>query len=151
MQTIDGDEFISDKECIRLLDCNKSKWGDTENHYDLVRLTIQQICKTKTYIRRSECQQIEYQKQEDRKITDRHRQTLIGEEQTKHVHYQDSDKLRPEEDVSRMRDCTARRKHDEKNKKKDGRLYKQEKEEGTRITSTNLSGSQFDFEYMLEH
>eukprot|EP00972_Heterocapsa_arctica_P016936 2500042-Heterocapsa_arctica.AAC.1 len=50
-----------------------------------------------------------------------------------------------------MRDCTARRKHDEKSKKKDVRLYKQEKEDGTIITSTNLSGSQFDSEYMLEH
>eukprot|EP00972_Heterocapsa_arctica_P028845 4243669-Heterocapsa_arctica.AAC.1 len=35
--------------------------------------------------------------------------------------------------------------------KDNGRLYKQEKEDGTRITSTNMSGSQFDFEHMLEH
>eukprot|EP00972_Heterocapsa_arctica_P024423 3603939-Heterocapsa_arctica.AAC.1 len=42
MQTIDGDEFILDKECVRLLYCNKSKWGDTENHYDLMHPTIQQ-------------------------------------------------------------------------------------------------------------
>eukprot|EP00972_Heterocapsa_arctica_P035648 5246181-Heterocapsa_arctica.AAC.1 len=27
MQTIDGDKFIIYKECIRLLYCNKSKWG----------------------------------------------------------------------------------------------------------------------------
>eukprot|EP00972_Heterocapsa_arctica_P071811 10607032-Heterocapsa_arctica.AAC.1 len=26
-QTIDGDEFTHDKECIRLLFCNKNKWG----------------------------------------------------------------------------------------------------------------------------
>eukprot|EP00972_Heterocapsa_arctica_P075849 11188554-Heterocapsa_arctica.AAC.1 len=50
-----------------------------------------------------------------------------------------------------MRDCTARRKHDENSNKKDGILYKQEKEDGTIISSTNLSGSQFDFEYTLEH
>eukprot|EP00972_Heterocapsa_arctica_P081343 11989410-Heterocapsa_arctica.AAC.1 len=42
-QTIDGDEFILDKECMRLLYCTKSKWGDTENHHDLMHPTIQQI------------------------------------------------------------------------------------------------------------
>ena len=82
MQTIDGDEFILDKECIRLLYCNKSKWGDTENHYDLMHPTIQQTCKTKNYSRRSESQQDEHQQQEANRSTDRHRQTLIGEEQT---------------------------------------------------------------------
>eukprot|EP00972_Heterocapsa_arctica_P077780 11473981-Heterocapsa_arctica.AAC.1 len=35
--------------------------------------------------------------------------------------------------------------------KDNGILYKQEKEEGTRFTNTNLSGSQLDFDYMLEH
>eukprot|EP00972_Heterocapsa_arctica_P078159 11526251-Heterocapsa_arctica.AAC.1 len=54
MQTIDGDEFISEKECIRLVYCNKSKWGYTDNHYDLMRPMIQQICKGNTYTRRSE-------------------------------------------------------------------------------------------------
>eukprot|EP00972_Heterocapsa_arctica_P010722 1572744-Heterocapsa_arctica.AAC.1 len=103
------------------------------------------------YTRRSEIQQIVHQKQEDRKSTDRHRQTLIGEEQTKQAHNQYSDKLGPEEDGSKMRDCTARRKHDEKNTTKYGTLHKQEKEDVTIITSTNLAGSQFDFEYMLEH
>eukprot|EP00972_Heterocapsa_arctica_P114587 16443161-Heterocapsa_arctica.AAC.1 len=111
--------------------------------------TVQQICKA--YTRRSELQQIEHRKQEDRNNTYSYRQTLIGEEQTKQAHKQGKDKLGPEENVSRMRDCTARRKHDEKNKKKAGRLYKQEKEDGTIITSTNLSGSQFDFEFMLGH
>eukprot|EP00972_Heterocapsa_arctica_P095825 14136836-Heterocapsa_arctica.AAC.1 len=52
MQTIDGDEFISDKECIRLLYCNKSNWGDTENHYDLMHPIVQQTCHTKRYSRR---------------------------------------------------------------------------------------------------
>eukprot|EP00972_Heterocapsa_arctica_P063839 9419090-Heterocapsa_arctica.AAC.1 len=36
MQTIDGAEFISDKECIILLYCNNNKWGDAGNHYDLM-------------------------------------------------------------------------------------------------------------------
>eukprot|EP00972_Heterocapsa_arctica_P083734 12338737-Heterocapsa_arctica.AAC.1 len=64
-QTIDGDEVIAEKECIRLLYCNKSKWGDTENHYDLMHPMIQLICKGNNYTRRSEIQQIEYQKHED--------------------------------------------------------------------------------------
>eukprot|EP00972_Heterocapsa_arctica_P006874 1005071-Heterocapsa_arctica.AAC.1 len=50
-----------------------------------------------------------------------------------------------------MRDCTARQKHDEHNKRVNGRLYKQEKEDGTQITSINLSGSQFDFDFILDH
>eukprot|EP00972_Heterocapsa_arctica_P098078 14469926-Heterocapsa_arctica.AAC.1 len=113
--------------------------------------TIQQSCKTKTYSRRSEVQQMEHQQHEYNKSTDRHRQTLIGEEQTKQTDNQEADKLGPEEDVCRMRDCTARQKHDEQHKRHNGILYKQEKEDGTRATSTNLSGSQFDFEFMLEH
>eukprot|EP00972_Heterocapsa_arctica_P040730 6002886-Heterocapsa_arctica.AAC.1 len=50
-----------------------------------------------------------------------------------------------------MRDCTARRKHDKNNANTYGRLYKHEKDDGTIFTSTNLSGSQFDFEFMLHH
>eukprot|EP00972_Heterocapsa_arctica_P095353 14062810-Heterocapsa_arctica.AAC.1 len=50
-----------------------------------------------------------------------------------------------------MRDCTAWQKHDEHNKLLNGRLYTQEKEYGTQITSINLSGSQFDFDFMLDH
>eukprot|EP00972_Heterocapsa_arctica_P037671 5543893-Heterocapsa_arctica.AAC.1 len=72
--------------------------GRPGNHYDLMHPTIQQISNTKTYTRRSECQQIEHQKQEDIHITYRHRQTLLGEEHTKHAHDQDSDRLGPEED-----------------------------------------------------
>eukprot|EP00972_Heterocapsa_arctica_P008851 1298413-Heterocapsa_arctica.AAC.1 len=102
-QTIDGDEFILDKECIRLLYCNKSKWGDTENHYDLLHPTVQQTCKTKSYSRRSESQQDEYQQQEGNNNTDGHRQTMIGEEQNKQVERQAADKLGPKEDASKMR------------------------------------------------
>eukprot|EP00972_Heterocapsa_arctica_P051177 7522968-Heterocapsa_arctica.AAC.1 len=61
MQTIDGDEFILDKECIRLLYGNKGKWVDTENHYDLMHPTIQQTCKTNNYLRRNDSQQDEHQ------------------------------------------------------------------------------------------
>eukprot|EP00972_Heterocapsa_arctica_P028599 4207556-Heterocapsa_arctica.AAC.1 len=50
-----------------------------------------------------------------------------------------------------MRDCTARQKHGERKKRINGRLYNQEKEDGTRITSINLSGSQFDVDLMLDH
>eukprot|EP00972_Heterocapsa_arctica_P076399 11270071-Heterocapsa_arctica.AAC.1 len=84
-------------------------------------------------------QQVEHQKQEDNNNTDRHRQTLIGEEQKKQIDYQEADKLGPKEDDSKMRDRTARQKYDKQNKRYNGRLYKQEKEDGTRITSTNLS------------
>eukprot|EP00972_Heterocapsa_arctica_P089466 13189962-Heterocapsa_arctica.AAC.1 len=38
MQTVDGDEFIQYKYCIRLLYCNEGRWGEQENHYDLMRL-----------------------------------------------------------------------------------------------------------------
>eukprot|EP00972_Heterocapsa_arctica_P095416 14071310-Heterocapsa_arctica.AAC.1 len=65
--------------------------------------TIQQTCKTKNYSRRSESQQDEHQTQEGNKNTDRHRQTLIGEEHTKQVEHKEADKLGPEEDASKMR------------------------------------------------
>eukprot|EP00972_Heterocapsa_arctica_P104217 15359243-Heterocapsa_arctica.AAC.1 len=121
------------KNASYLFTVTKSKWGDTEHHYDLMHPMIQQMCKGKTYTRRSEIQQIEYQKHEDRKITYRQRQTRIGDEQTKQAHGQKSVKLGPEEEGSRRRDCTARQKHDETNKKTNGRLYKEDKEDGTTI------------------
>eukprot|EP00972_Heterocapsa_arctica_P051572 7587182-Heterocapsa_arctica.AAC.1 len=141
MQTIDGDEFILDKKCIRLLYCNKSKWGDTENHYDLMHPTVQQTCKTKSYSRRSDLQLVEYQTQEGNNNTYKHRQTLIGEEQKRQVERQEADKLAPKEDASNMKDFTARQEHDEHNKILNGIIYEQEKEDGT----------QFDFEFMLDH
>eukprot|EP00972_Heterocapsa_arctica_P076348 11262908-Heterocapsa_arctica.AAC.1 len=112
---------------------------------------IQQMCKARTYTRRSESPQIGHQKYEDRRIEDRHRQTCLGEEETKQTHTHNYDKLGPEEEGSRMRDVTARQKHEGENKEKYGRLYKEEKQTGTIITSANLSGSQFDFEFMLKH
>eukprot|EP00972_Heterocapsa_arctica_P076817 11330023-Heterocapsa_arctica.AAC.1 len=98
MQIIDGDEFTSDKECIRLLYCNKSKWGDVENHYDLMHPMVQQVCKGKIYIRRNDIQQIEHQKQEDNKVIYVQKQTRFGEEQTKHTNSQIPEKLGPEEE-----------------------------------------------------
>eukprot|EP00972_Heterocapsa_arctica_P019719 2908422-Heterocapsa_arctica.AAC.1 len=80
MQTIDGDECVIDKKCIRLFYCNKSKWGDTENQYDFMHPTVQHTCKTKSYSRRSGLQQVDYKQQEGNNNTYRHRQTLIGEE-----------------------------------------------------------------------
>eukprot|EP00972_Heterocapsa_arctica_P035656 5247060-Heterocapsa_arctica.AAC.1 len=50
-----------------------------------------------------------------------------------------------------MRDCTTIQNHDEHRNRQNGRIYKQEKEDGTRPTSINLSGSQFDFAFMLDH
>eukprot|EP00972_Heterocapsa_arctica_P110035 16202048-Heterocapsa_arctica.AAC.1 len=75
-------------KCIKLLYSNKSKWGDTDNHYDLMHPTVHQTSKTKSYSRRSDLQQIEYQKQEGNIHTYRHRQTLIGEEQKSQVEHQ---------------------------------------------------------------
>eukprot|EP00972_Heterocapsa_arctica_P073231 10815806-Heterocapsa_arctica.AAC.1 len=36
MQTVDGDELMQDRECIILLYCNKGRWGEQPNHYDLM-------------------------------------------------------------------------------------------------------------------
>jgi len=57
MQIIDGDEYMKDKETIRLLYSNKNKWGDAENHYDLMHDISQKIKKTRCYERRSEEEQ----------------------------------------------------------------------------------------------
>eukprot|EP00972_Heterocapsa_arctica_P008352 1221027-Heterocapsa_arctica.AAC.1 len=56
-------------------------------------------------------------KQEDKKSNDNHRQTHFGEEKTNQTELSVADKLGPKEDGSRMRDCTARQKHDEQNKR----------------------------------
>eukprot|EP00972_Heterocapsa_arctica_P086822 12798232-Heterocapsa_arctica.AAC.1 len=107
---------------------------------------VQQICKGNIYIRRNDIQQIEHQKHEDNNITDRQRQTQFGEEQTKQTNSLNPEKLGPEEEGNNRRDCTARQTHDKHNKTKHGILYK-EKEDGTILTITNLSGSQFYFEF----
>eukprot|EP00972_Heterocapsa_arctica_P085555 12610734-Heterocapsa_arctica.AAC.1 len=79
MQTIDGDEFMADKACIRLLYCNKNKWGDAENHYDLMHPIPQHICKGKAYDRRSESDQCIYE-QNKNMHPDEQRQTKINDD-----------------------------------------------------------------------
>eukprot|EP00972_Heterocapsa_arctica_P042474 6260306-Heterocapsa_arctica.AAC.1 len=69
---------------------------------------VQQVCKGKTYTRRSETEQIEHKKQAYKKNTDRRRQTRFGEEQTKQTDNQQFEKLGPEEEGNKRRDCTAR-------------------------------------------
>eukprot|EP00972_Heterocapsa_arctica_P047788 7048970-Heterocapsa_arctica.AAC.1 len=101
--------------------------------------TIQQTCKTNNCSRRSESQQDEHQQEEANRSTDRHRQTHIGEEQIKQVEHKETDEPGPKEDASKMRDCTSRQKHDKQHKRHTVILYKQEKEDGTQITSANLS------------
>eukprot|EP00972_Heterocapsa_arctica_P114362 16442068-Heterocapsa_arctica.AAC.1 len=93
-----------------------SKWGDSDNHYDLMHPMIQQICKGNTYTRISEIQQNDYQKHEDRKIAYRQRQTRIGQEQDKQAHTNNTEKLGPEEEGTNMRDCAARQQHEGKNR-----------------------------------
>eukprot|EP00972_Heterocapsa_arctica_P063195 9323857-Heterocapsa_arctica.AAC.2 len=56
MQTVDGDEFIQEKECIILLYCNKGRWGEQENHYDLMRPIDKETKHIKRYTRISESQ-----------------------------------------------------------------------------------------------
>eukprot|EP00972_Heterocapsa_arctica_P038727 5707885-Heterocapsa_arctica.AAC.1 len=105
MQTIDGDEFISDKECIRLLYCNKGRWGyidnhydlmhptpqqdkgtwgDIENHYDLMHPTPQQDHTGQTYNRRSESQQTDHEQMKANICVEQQKHTKFGEQQTTH-------------------------------------------------------------------
>eukprot|EP00972_Heterocapsa_arctica_P036632 5393035-Heterocapsa_arctica.AAC.1 len=67
------------------------------------------------------------------------KQTKLGEEQTTTHYFGNQEKLGPKEEGTNQRDCAA------------GRLFNGEREDGAIITSTNLSGSQFDYECMLEH
>eukprot|EP00972_Heterocapsa_arctica_P031861 4694047-Heterocapsa_arctica.AAC.1 len=72
MQTIDGDEFTQDKECVILLDCNKNRRGEQENIYDLMHPIVQKVRQIKKYTRRNDLQQAEHQKQYKNKNTDSH-------------------------------------------------------------------------------
>eukprot|EP00972_Heterocapsa_arctica_P004668 692167-Heterocapsa_arctica.AAC.1 len=92
---------------------------------------------------------MEFEKTEAYHVSEKQKLTKFGEEQTDQDKSENQDFVGPKEDEKKQRDCTARQKPT--NKIKQGRRYKGEKEEGTRITSTNLSGSQFDYESMLEH
>ena len=52
-QIVDGDEFMVEKEVIRLLYCNQQKWGDSANHYDLMHPIPQITGNSKVYSRRT--------------------------------------------------------------------------------------------------
>eukprot|EP00972_Heterocapsa_arctica_P083343 12280989-Heterocapsa_arctica.AAC.1 len=75
-------KLITDKECIRLLDCNKSKWGDIENNYDLMHPIPQQIYKSKAYARRSESEQSIHEQTKKMLLEEQQRQTKFDDEES---------------------------------------------------------------------
>eukprot|EP00972_Heterocapsa_arctica_P113682 16438495-Heterocapsa_arctica.AAC.1 len=91
----------------------KNIWGDAENHYDLMHPIPPQVCKGKTYDRRSDEEQImfEQNKRSQTKRDDDDKGYFNG----------------PKEDQTTQRDCTAG--HRPGNKVNTGRLYTHEKEE----------------------
>eukprot|EP00972_Heterocapsa_arctica_P041841 6168940-Heterocapsa_arctica.AAC.1 len=123
MQTIDGDEFILDKECISLLYCNKNKWRDAENHYDLMRPIPQQVYNGKTYNRRSESQQMEFEKNEAIHFNEKQKQTKLGEYDFDHDQFENQEFNGPKEYKKTQRDCTAIQRPT--HKVKQGRRYKE--------------------------
>eukprot|EP00972_Heterocapsa_arctica_P037974 5589168-Heterocapsa_arctica.AAC.1 len=104
MQTIDGDQFILDKESVILLYCNKNKWGDAENHYDLMYPIPQQLHKGKTYNRRSESQQMAFYKTEANHVSEKQKHTKFGEEQTEQDKSENQEFLGPKEDNKTQRE-----------------------------------------------
>eukprot|EP00972_Heterocapsa_arctica_P097635 14406910-Heterocapsa_arctica.AAC.1 len=76
-------------------------------------------------------------------------QTRLGEEKYKEEKANSNDIPITKEENKTQNDTKAGNKAN--NTKKQGRLFKQEKEEGTIIMTINLSGSQFDFDFILEH
>eukprot|EP00972_Heterocapsa_arctica_P102544 15112170-Heterocapsa_arctica.AAC.1 len=78
MQTIDGDEFMNDKEVIRLRYCNKRKWGDAEHHYDLMYPIPKHLCNNKCYELISDEEQTLYQTNEKTYLEEQQRQTNLG-------------------------------------------------------------------------
>eukprot|EP00972_Heterocapsa_arctica_P028816 4239380-Heterocapsa_arctica.AAC.1 len=136
---------LLDKERIILLYCKKNKWGDYENHYDLMHPIPQQVYKGRTYNRRSDSQQIELETNEANQFNEKRKQTQLVEHDVDQDKFENLKFYRPKEDKETQRDCTATKRPT--NKVKQGRRYKEEKKEGTRITTTNLSGSQFDYDF----
>eukprot|EP00972_Heterocapsa_arctica_P050222 7387041-Heterocapsa_arctica.AAC.1 len=127
MQKIDGDEFILDKECIILLYCYKNKWGDAENHYDLMHPIPQQIYKGKTYNRRNESQHMDFEKNEAKQLNEKRKQTKLKENDIDHNKFENPDFNGPKEYKKTQRDCTATQRPADNVKQ--GRRYKEEKEE----------------------
>eukprot|EP00972_Heterocapsa_arctica_P110023 16201103-Heterocapsa_arctica.AAC.1 len=98
MQTIGGDEFILDKECIILLYCNKNTWGDAENHYDLMHPIPQQICKGKTYDRRSDNEQTISEQHKKSQVNGKQHQTNIGDDNSERNEFENEEFNGPKED-----------------------------------------------------
>eukprot|EP00972_Heterocapsa_arctica_P112813 16433932-Heterocapsa_arctica.AAC.1 len=107
IQFSDGDDFITNKECVSLLHCNRRSWGEQPNHYDLLHAVKQ-----------------------THKPGDKNTSPWL---ETKLIRFKDWEG-----------DVEAREKYNDTNQKQHI-LYKEELEDGTRITSINLSGSRFDF------
>eukprot|EP00972_Heterocapsa_arctica_P084525 12451597-Heterocapsa_arctica.AAC.1 len=149
-QTIDGDENNYNNKYIRLLHCNKSKWGDPENRYDLMHQITRQECNTKLYERRTDSQQAYYDNNKKYILyNNTQSQTRLGEETYKEDKSDSNGAPIAEEEKKTQDDIKAGKKTDRENKQ--GRLFKQEKKEGTRFMTINLSGSLFDYNFMLEH
>jgi hypothetical protein len=149
--TYDADIFIQNKECIILLYCNKNKWGDTENHYDLLHQMDKPLTKGKIYIPRTEESQIAYENHV--KETDKVNliQTTLDGNPNEDGRDNKKPFIGPRQERKGDKDAEARNKHLASRYNKKGRLYKEEKIDGTRITTINLSGSLPDFEYMLDN
>eukprot|EP00972_Heterocapsa_arctica_P035521 5228041-Heterocapsa_arctica.AAC.1 len=70
----------------------------------------QQVHKGKTYNRRSENQQMEFEKHETSHFSEKQTQTKFGEEQTEQDNSENQEIIGPKEDNNKQRDCTARQK-----------------------------------------
>ena len=124
-QIINGDEYNIKNDCIRLLHCNKSKWGDVENHYDLLHELPRPICNNKSYERRTEGQQAEYDEKKKRIATNSFWQTKIGEDKKINFINRESKTWGNEQDKNTQNDMYASNKPPKHIK--NGRMYKEEK------------------------
>eukprot|EP00972_Heterocapsa_arctica_P067093 9901535-Heterocapsa_arctica.AAC.1 len=105
---------------------------------------VQQVGQIKTYTRRNDLQQAEHPKQDKHKKADSHTQTFLGEDQNNNGKTKEAEEKAPKEDKSKMGDYEASKDHNQTNKQKKGIIFNEEKVEGIRITSINLSESQLD-------
>eukprot|EP00972_Heterocapsa_arctica_P045306 6688236-Heterocapsa_arctica.AAC.1 len=67
----------------------------------------QQLYKGKTYNRRSESQQMEFEKNEAIHITEKQKQTKLGEDEIDHGKFENKEFNGPKEDKKTQRDCAA--------------------------------------------
>eukprot|EP00972_Heterocapsa_arctica_P029277 4306524-Heterocapsa_arctica.AAC.1 len=82
-------------------------------------------------------------------LEEQQRQTKFDDKESGQNNCEKEAFIGPKEDTKTQRDCTAGDRPT--NKVNIGKLFKNEQEEGTIFTSIHLSGSQFDYEFMLEH